>query len=838
MIEESLLKSNYIGKDGFIWWLGQVAPAKYWRTEKSKIDEEGKWAYRCKVRIIGYHTFNRTVLKEDDLPWAHIMVDPADGSAQGALGATHNLAGGETVFGFFLDGDDAQQPVIVGCLYRNENVKSFILDENDDGYKPFTGNSGSLIQGLTQIKPRNIATLVQPERPTTPPVGVGESSAPGTPADKIREKEEDTGKDKLIEKDAAAAKFSQLTDVTIINENGCDNNPIGKITRALQDFIAFTNGVQKYLDVYVYSTLNAFVDMTYQVKRFANIILGSVKFIVNNMRSSIMKLVGCLFSKFIGAIVPLPQQPIIGEATKNILNIIFCLFEKLIPFLIDFVTNLLNNIVGKAINSSLCAAEEFTASILSKLMSQIENLLEPVMSGLDWLLGGLSQITSVLSKASSLANQIISFIGCDGLKCNTPSQWSSRFGPSKLEQDNWNRTLGKMNVLSRLNNDIEDSLGFLSIFGSSDTPFKDCSDKTSNPGDQDDLTSVPAGYQYPYCIPPKVKIIGDGFNAQAVPIVSESGKILSVEIIKSGRGYSRPPEIRIVDNSGYGKGAKAAAKIRGGKITEIYVKKPGSGYCKPNYNNVIPLPTYYVTADRYTVYEGETINFTINTSNVEDGTILQYRLNGSVNSNDIDGGNTSGPISINQNKGLISIKTKQDSNSEGTETLQFDVYDSSDTNVARAIVIVGDSLSPIIPPQINDPTNPPAGDDETAVPNIPVGEDPSDPEVDSPVGIGTDTVGIVTSVVVDRPGYGYTGGDTVTIGDCVFSLQLSPDGSILSVIPGECNTNFREPPVTIINTQTGAGAELYPVVKYVPQLVRTSRLPVTQVGIVSVIDCV
>ena len=48
MIEESLLKSNYLGKDGFIWWLGQVAPAKYWRTEKSKIDDESGWAYRLK----------------------------------------------------------------------------------------------------------------------------------------------------------------------------------------------------------------------------------------------------------------------------------------------------------------------------------------------------------------------------------------------------------------------------------------------------------------------------------------------------------------------------------------------------------------------------------------------------------------------------------------------------------------------------------------------------------------------------------------------------------------------------------------------------------------------
>jgi len=48
MIEESLLKSNFIGKDGFVWWIGQVADPKVWRTEKSRVDEskDTSWAYR------------------------------------------------------------------------------------------------------------------------------------------------------------------------------------------------------------------------------------------------------------------------------------------------------------------------------------------------------------------------------------------------------------------------------------------------------------------------------------------------------------------------------------------------------------------------------------------------------------------------------------------------------------------------------------------------------------------------------------------------------------------------------------------------------------------------
>jgi hypothetical protein len=117
MIEEALLKSNYIGKDGFYWWIGQVANQNSWKSKSQFSEEKGSdgkvWAARCKVRIVGHHTFDGNVLPDDDLPWAQIMMDPAFGSGQGGMGATINLKGGETCFGFFIDGDDAQQPVIM-----------------------------------------------------------------------------------------------------------------------------------------------------------------------------------------------------------------------------------------------------------------------------------------------------------------------------------------------------------------------------------------------------------------------------------------------------------------------------------------------------------------------------------------------------------------------------------------------------------------------------------------------------------------------------------------------------------------------------------------------------
>ena len=48
--------------------------------------------------------------------------NPNVGSGQLSRGETMNLVGGETAVGFFMDGEEAQQPVIFGLLHRQGNV--------------------------------------------------------------------------------------------------------------------------------------------------------------------------------------------------------------------------------------------------------------------------------------------------------------------------------------------------------------------------------------------------------------------------------------------------------------------------------------------------------------------------------------------------------------------------------------------------------------------------------------------------------------------------------------------------------------------------------------------
>jgi len=90
---------NFIGKDGFNWWLGVIES----RNDPLNLG-------RVQVRIFGHHTDNLQELPTTDLPWAMPCVSPNVGMTDGTPIV------GDYVFGFFTDGISAQAPVIVGVF--------------------------------------------------------------------------------------------------------------------------------------------------------------------------------------------------------------------------------------------------------------------------------------------------------------------------------------------------------------------------------------------------------------------------------------------------------------------------------------------------------------------------------------------------------------------------------------------------------------------------------------------------------------------------------------------------------------------------------------------------
>jgi len=96
---------NFMGKDGFTWFVGVVEDR-----------QDPKRLGRVRVRCLGYHTEDLVKLPTSDLPWAHPM-NPITSATVSGVGQTPlGVVEGTWVVGFFTDGPDAQQPMIMGTL--------------------------------------------------------------------------------------------------------------------------------------------------------------------------------------------------------------------------------------------------------------------------------------------------------------------------------------------------------------------------------------------------------------------------------------------------------------------------------------------------------------------------------------------------------------------------------------------------------------------------------------------------------------------------------------------------------------------------------------------------
>ena len=97
--------SEFMGKNGFQWFVGVV-------EDRS----DPKTLGRLRVRCLGYHTENLDKLPTASLPWAHVM-NPITSATVSGLGQTPlGAVEGTWVVGFFQDGSDAQQPIVIGTL--------------------------------------------------------------------------------------------------------------------------------------------------------------------------------------------------------------------------------------------------------------------------------------------------------------------------------------------------------------------------------------------------------------------------------------------------------------------------------------------------------------------------------------------------------------------------------------------------------------------------------------------------------------------------------------------------------------------------------------------------
>lgn len=96
---------RFLGTSSFVWWHGVVEDTA-----------DPLYLGRCRVRIFGFHTDNLQELPTASLPWAYPM-QPITSAALSGIGTSPTgLLKGSHVFGFFRDGEDAQDPVMIGSF--------------------------------------------------------------------------------------------------------------------------------------------------------------------------------------------------------------------------------------------------------------------------------------------------------------------------------------------------------------------------------------------------------------------------------------------------------------------------------------------------------------------------------------------------------------------------------------------------------------------------------------------------------------------------------------------------------------------------------------------------
>jgi hypothetical protein len=129
----------FIGRDGFYWWIGVVEDI-----------EDPLLLGRARIRIFGYHPSYtpsenvnvRNTIPTSELPWGIVILPP------NSVGNFSRLALGEWVFGFFLDGPEAQEPAILGYM-PTALVEGAVSNSESFGRYPTTRRSFSNLTSQT-----------------------------------------------------------------------------------------------------------------------------------------------------------------------------------------------------------------------------------------------------------------------------------------------------------------------------------------------------------------------------------------------------------------------------------------------------------------------------------------------------------------------------------------------------------------------------------------------------------------------------------------------------------------------------------------------------------------
>ena len=564
MLDQGLFKNHFVGKDGFIWWIGQIADEETWKnnipgfpapTNESTEEESIGFGERYKVRIMGYHTAAPSQLTDEELPWATVMYPVTAGGGGRGSSQNANLTQGTFVFGFFLDGDNAQQPVIMGCMGYND-YQEVMKNVPDAKFLPFSGYT-----------PKDKIATVGVRDNEAEEERIEQAQKDGTDFDAITESA--TGNTTRSDLASSEEKEDGQKKEPLAVRSDCRPIPTGQVQTIMQNGLA---EIQKVKKAKRDKQINLAIDTSKfdekieeLTKKMARKVAAPLKSITTQIQKTTTEKVNTELKKKYFEI-PVNERQKLKEEVEKANDELSCAFRNIMDALETLVLGLLEDMVKKAVTAPPCMANNMIGAMIGQIANAVQNTLNDILGELDSLLDFPNPIEGMDVggvEAINVIEDIVSLLECD----EKPGC------PEVTESSLWDGgTVTPNTGISDLQNIAK---GFSGILDSLSMPdFKAPSLPFGDLFGAGGCNSGPVA-----CGPPTVKFFGGrGSGAAGNLIIGALGEIIGIDMVELGINYDRDVNAVVIDTCGKGQGAVIRPVVVEGGITNINVIEPGTGY--------------------------------------------------------------------------------------------------------------------------------------------------------------------------------------------------------------------------------------------------------------------
>jgi hypothetical protein len=584
MLDQSLIKSNFVGRDGFIWWIGQIQPEDSLGAQING----GGWGNRFKVRILGYDSSKSSELSEDNVRWAQVMLPTTAGSGAANQFTSVAISPGDMVFGFFLDGSpDFNLPMILGVFGRTSEVST---REYSKPYEPFTGytskidNDGENIvknetnenNANSQKSPRHVSQQQAKK------IGPNERSAYGAIGDTIKAASGSNS--------STLDKMSTEIDNFVNKIQTISDNVSGAIGKARADIDEEINKITAKIQKITSGLVGGMVNTLYN--NLAPILNGGLKLLYRTVYAITLAATQSSSAAHIAGVAA--QEAMVAPVTA-LQDALPCVANSVLSGIGNIIKGLLSSVADNVTNFVSCISDQFIGGLVNQIIGGIESVLSPVLGGVDKILMGFNLVSSLRSSAEGLLS------GNFKLSCNEVApnynaqteQWVIGKGAKEQPGVSVTDIIESANLAASIATSFIDTGEAVTDLVGSVGSLDFLNANFSNSGFSG-LVSNCFGGNPTNCGEVKVKIFGStGTGAVGKAILgsivgegsSATGSIIGIDVLNGGSGYDYPPFVEIVDDCKQGYGAVARSVIdydedspTYGQVIDIYLVSEGENY--------------------------------------------------------------------------------------------------------------------------------------------------------------------------------------------------------------------------------------------------------------------